>query len=84
MQITNIKFIQGREGADPSAITVTMTIEEAIWIAEIAGKQRGDSPHLGIYDCLVGDLFNRYWDGGVDDAIRIYPVEIPPIIYKDE
>lgn len=83
MQINQIKFTQDDNGAKPAEVNVTITIEEAIWIAEIAGNQRGSSPHKSIYYALVGDVFNRYWDDGVDEAQRIYGVEIPPIKYDD-
>lgn len=59
-------------GALPVTVTIELTIQEAIWIAEKAGKQTGNSPHHEIYDCLVGDVFNRYWDDGVADAKRLY------------
>ena len=63
----------------PARISVEMTIEEATWIAAIAGKCSGDSPHHGIYDCLVGDVFNRYWDDGVDEAMKMLGIKIPNI-----
>ncbi len=85
MKLKSIEFSDGDEGcADPRAITVTMTLEEAIWIALVSGKQRGESPHNGIYTCLVGDVFNRYWDDGVDDARKSHPVELPPIVYTSK
>lgn len=61
-----------------------MSVEEALWIAMVAGKQRGGSTHSGIYESLVGDVFNRYWDNGVNDAMREHYVEIPPIVYSKE
>lgn len=84
MEINSIDFEQTGDGVCPAKVTVTMGIEEAIWIAKTAGKQRGSSPHSSIYDALVGDVFNRYWECGVDDACRARPVEIPPIVYPTE
>lgn len=80
MELKKIELASDEEGdVYPSKITVDMDIKEAIWIASVAGKCRGASPHSRIYDCLVGDLINRYWDDGVDDARRIHPVDIPNI-----
>lgn len=83
MQIDNIKFTQGEEGAEPCEVTATLTIQEALWIAKIAGKQRGDSPHSGIYSALVGDVFNRYWEDGTDEAQKQFRVNTPPIRYDE-
>lgn len=44
-------------------VTVTMTIEEALWIALVSGQQKGTSPHNGIYSCLTGAVFNRFCVG---------------------
>jgi hypothetical protein len=81
MELENIRFIQNDDGAEPVTITVTMTILEAIWIAKLAGKQRGASPHSSIYKCLNDNFFNRYWDDGIDEADEYLKVEIPPIQY---
>lgn len=45
MQIEGIKFRQGKNGADPETVTLTLTIEEAIWIALVAGKTCGSGVH---------------------------------------
>lgn len=83
MQLKEIKFSPNEEGdVMPSTINVTMTIEEALWIAKVAGQQRGESPHSGIYDCLTGDVFNRYWDDGLDDASKEIRIETPVIKYE--
>jgi len=80
MELKNITLAEGM----PKSITVEMSIEEAVWIAIIAGKQRGESPHSEIYGCLTGELFNRFWDDGVDDAKRSHFVETPPIVYTED
>lgn len=77
MQIDKIIFTQSEEGAEPENITVTMSLKEAIWIAKVAGQQCGEGQHREIYGPLIGDLFNRYWDDGVDEAHRQHPVEVP-------
>jgi hypothetical protein len=82
MKVKRLSFVDSEEGAMPSRIVVELTIEEALWIAKTAGSQRGTSPHTTIYSVLVGDVFNRYWEDGVADALRTHPVETPPIRYE--
>lgn len=77
MSFADVDAIDNR----PETVTVEMDIEEALWIAKVAGMQRGTSPHTGIYLCLVVGVFNRYWDDGVDDAVKWFPFDIPPITY---
>lgn len=80
MEINNIKFRQDDEiGAIPETVSVTMSIEEAAWIAKLAGKTRGGGVCSSIYSALVGDVFDRYWEEGVAE---IRGVEIPPIVYE--
>ena len=61
-------------GGTPKTVTVTMTIEEAVAIAALFGKLNHyalDKLGLGgenVYDCLVGDVINRYWDGGLAEV----------------
>lgn len=72
MNIEKIIFNQGEQGAIPCQVTVTMTMDELIWIAKLAGKTPAGSMPEGntIYDSLVGDVINRYWDDGLDGAIQ--------------
>jgi len=67
----------------PSKVLVELTLEEAIWIATVAGRQRGESPHSQLYGVLTADVFNRYWDDGLEDARKEFPVTVPPIRYED-
>lgn len=69
MKIEKIEFTQGEEGAVPNVITVSMTLAEAVWIAQKAGNERGGYPTThDIYECLAGDVFNRYWEDGIEGA----------------
>lgn len=83
MTVDKIEFTQGEEGAVPSSVSGTFSIEEALWIAKVAGQQRGTSPHNDLYDGLVDDLFNRYWEDGIDGAQREFRVQTPPVHYED-
>lgn len=81
MNLLAIEFEPGDDGAvDPSRITVKMTRNEALLIAQVLGHMKGteqeamfpggNSVGTDIYDCLVSDMFNRYWDDGVRDALQ--------------
>lgn len=64
----------------PSAVTVTMTAEEALFVAHFIGgtnnifreEQMRGGGQIGsdIYDCLTGSVFNRFYEDGVTDALR--------------
>jgi hypothetical protein len=82
MKLKEIKFQPGQEGVViPSTVTVEMTVEEALWVATVSGKQRGVSPHSGIFECMSNNVFNRYWDDGTNDARKEFPIDTPPIKY---
>jgi hypothetical protein len=73
MKLNSLTFVDGDDGAEPDTVTVTMTIFEAAVIASLFGKLNSyanDKIALDydIYGCLVGDVFNRYWDDGLNDA----------------
>ena len=66
MQIKTIDLNDGK----PVRVTADLTVTEAAQIARWTG---GLSPATGgteetgeIYECLTGELFNRFWDSGVD------------------
>ena len=81
MKLRAMTFVGDDEDVLPDTITVTMSIAEAAAIAMIFGKLNSyaiarltpQSPITGdidgIYCCLVGDVFNRYWDNSVDDVL---------------
>lgn len=82
MKVKTIKL----KDENPSKIVVEMDVREAVWIASIAGKQRGrpeDSPHSEIYYCLTSAFFNRFWEDGIDGACKEHWTAIPPIVYED-
>lgn len=84
MNLKSMTFTSDEEGAaTPATVSVEMSIEEALWVASVASKQRGASPHNGIYSCLVGNVFNCYWEDGLEGAKKEFPVEIPPVKYDN-
>ena len=63
------------------SVTVELTVQEAIYLALLAGKQTGAAadailPNHGadanaeVYEVLTGLVFNRYFDDGVKEAAR--------------
>ena len=85
MELKGMTFSPDNNGdVIPKTITVEMTVKEALWIAIVSGEQKGESPHTGIFNCLNGDVFNRYWDDGADDALKEIHVETPPIKYENK
>lgn len=81
MKLERITFAPDEEGTPwPATVTATMTIEEAVWMAAVVGECCGESQHRTIYNCLIGDVINRYWDDGIDGALRDTPVTLPRIM----
>ena len=76
MKITNISLEDGK----PELITAQLTRDELIYIGLTIGKdapndanQRmpgGSAICSEIYACITGELFNRYWEDGIDGAAR--------------
>lgn len=70
-----LRALQFDEVGLPKQVDVSMTIEEAMAIAALFGKLNGKAhtklgvPNSDVYDCLVGDVINRYWDGGYDEIV---------------
>jgi len=82
MRLVSMTFDE-QEDPCPKDITVTMTIQEAAAVATIVGAlsprtcdemgippaPSGDmGPHT-VYDALIGDVINRYWEDGVQALI---------------
>lgn len=73
-----VKQITLDDDRNPDTITVEMTMREAAFILKDIGRHSektakevmrdGDESLENIYLTLSGDVFNRYWDGGVRDV----------------
>lgn len=69
-------------GRKPEEVTVVMQANEALYMALVTGKQTlatseeiisgGSELNFEIYDCLTGDLFNRFFAGGTGEAKNVY------------
>lgn len=86
MDLVSLQFDEGL----PYIVSVSMSIEEAVAIAAIFGKLNGhaldklglSTRGSGIYDCLVGDVINRFWEGGMADVGPNFSLETlnnPPV-----
>ena len=86
MRLNAIEFEEGEEGAVPAEITVTMTLEEAASIAKVFGEfndaqlKKFVIPHTEIYNVLTSDVFNRYWEDGLD-GVRLMPAGNTPACF---
>jgi hypothetical protein len=66
----------------PSGIDAHLTCDEALYLTLLLGKVNyvqaeelmtgGGRAVAGLYECLTGALFNRFYDDGVNDAAFIH------------
>lgn len=64
----------------PSCATFDVTADEALYLALLLGKMSsvqteelltgGGELADDLYECLTGSLFNRFYEDGVNDAVR--------------
>lgn len=77
MRVDAIRFEQEVEGALPAEVTVTMSATEAAQICGLLGEMSdADFTRRGwpmsvpsMYEVLSRDVFNRYYEDGVANAI---------------
>jgi len=79
-EILNIELANG----NPSMVTLKMSIEDLAFVACLIGKTSpalktawGIKWEIGgdLWNVIVGDCINRFYDGGTDDLINL-PKEI--------
>jgi len=77
MEIKNIAIEKGK----PVRVLVELDFDVAVYLAVITGNKTDeeaerDLPGAGahanceIYECLTGELFNRFYSGGFREALR--------------
>lgn len=76
----NVKQINLDDDGVPESVFVRMSRDEALYLAKLTGRQTHTSAgdiltgcaalNTEVYESLTGDLFNRYYDDGVNDAVR--------------
>lgn len=85
MKLLAMTFAKLSEEQFPSTVTVEMGVREAALIAKLFGRMRhAESQGATAYECLVGDVFDRYWDDGVDEAMRALGLSAPPEFKRGE
>ncbi|QAU06617.1 hypothetical protein SEA_WILLIAMBOONE_114 [Gordonia phage WilliamBoone] len=75
-----VRTIDLDENGFPEQVTVVMSRAEAEWIALALGSLTGEQEAAirpgyreqngEVYNALVGELFNRFWEDGINDAVR--------------
>lgn len=80
MKLRSIRFDADE---NPSIVLAELTIEEAAFIAKFTGGLTGEQTDAimrgsqqaksDIYGCLIGGVFNRFWDDGLRDYLNDRP-----------
>jgi hypothetical protein len=76
--VAQVKAIELDDDESVEFITVKLTVAEAAFIAAFTGKQTGETANevmskggaeasSGLYDAFTGGVFNRWYDGGVNE-----------------
>lgn len=84
-----IKALTFDEHGQPEQITFTISLPEAIYLALLLGSQsgrtanetlskNGDVINASCYYTVSGEVFNRYWDNGVEEARSQYLAQPSP------
>jgi hypothetical protein len=72
-----LRTIEFDGDANPSQVTLTFSIESLARITKMLGNISPVSTNppesypaaSEFYNVVAGDVFNPYWDGGVDDVV---------------
>lgn len=84
MQLLSMTFAPIKNEQCPATITVEMGVREAALIAKLFGRlSKTESHGAEVDNCLVADVFNRYWDEGVDEALIDLALTSPPEFKRD-
>lgn len=79
-QVAQIMSIDLDGNEEPESVVMRVTRAEATLIAKLTGWQSpqtanevmpgGSIASQGLYEALTGSVFNRFWDGGVTEAVE--------------
>lgn len=74
-----VKKIKLDSEGNPKKITAEFSLEQLAFIGKVVGSMNGitssevmtggSSVSSSIYDGITGDIFNKYWDGGIHEWI---------------
>lgn len=72
--LPTIKSIELDDEGAPETVTIKLTVQQLAEVAKVLGKM---SPATGstegtsaFYDCAVSELFNYYWEDGLNSYMR--------------
>lgn len=78
--MAHIKSIELDDEENVEFVTVRLAAEEAAYIASFTGKQTGETAEAimpggapansHLYEAMTGGVFNRWYDGGVEEWRR--------------
>lgn len=74
----------------PDTVTVELTLAEVTAIASMCGSVSGYGQRVlggatsDIYQALTGDVLNRFFDGGLDDARSFFGMVKPDLRSLDQ
>lgn len=73
-----IRQINLARNGEPEKVTAELTLDEALYITTMIGRQNGiqaneimpdgETIQHELYEALTGELFNRYWHDGAAEA----------------
>lgn len=76
----NVKQINLDDDGVPESVFVRLSRDEALYLAKLTGGQNGVSAeavlaggaglNAEVYASLTGELFNRFYEDGVNDVVR--------------
>lgn len=77
--MAQIKSVELDSDEEIEFVTVRLTVAEAAFIAKFTGRQNGitanevmpggDQASANLYGAMVGGVFNRWYDGGVEEWV---------------
>lgn len=78
-KLPSIKVIELSDKGLPEAVTIKLTLHQLAEVTRVLGKL---APATGstagtaaFYNCAVSEVFNRYWDDGLDEYLPREPFD---------
>jgi 3-mercaptopyruvate sulfurtransferase SseA len=78
--VAQVKSIELNDDEEVEFVTVKLTAAEAAFIARVTGRQTGETAEQfmaggaeashRLYEAMAGGLFNRWYDGGVEEWVN--------------
>lgn len=78
--MAQVKGIDMDDDGNPEWVTIKLSLKELAYLGTLTGKQshitaeelmeNGSHANDQLYDVAVGEVFNRWWDGGLEEFRR--------------